>query len=386
MTTGEQAASPSLAPPVWRPFDELPRAHGEPLLSCRLRACAEDFVVDEILAFGADGDGEHVLLRVRKTDANTEWAARRLASVAGVPAKAVGFAGMKDRHAVTTQWFSVHLGPRPEPRWNALAAEGIEVLESHRHRRKLRRGVLAGNRFELRLRDVRGDLDALARRIDQIALHGVPNYFGPQRFGRDQGNLYHADELFRSQAQGTGDASRGRQRRRPSRHVTGLWLSAARSQLFNEVLARRVERRDWHQALSGERLQLSGSHSHFLAEVVDAGIRARVDSGDVQPTGPLFGAGELLTSAEVAAIESDIAASFQGWIDGLAAAGLKQERRPLVLLPEELVMERIDATPATAAPPPADATGTSPDLLLRFTLPAGSYATALLREFAIWTE
>lgn len=389
MNTPEQAASPPPPPsdlPTWRSFAELPRAHGEPLLSCRLRARAEDFIVDEVLAFGPDGEGEHCLLRVRKVDANTEWTARRLASVAGVPIKAVGFAGLKDRHAVTTQWFSVHLGPRPAPRWDALLDDGIDVLESHRHRRKLRRGVLAGNRFELRLRDVQGNLDALARRIDVLASRGLPNYFGPQRFGRDQGNLYRAHELFRARALGPDGADSVRSRSRPGRHPRGLWLSAARSQLFNEVLAIRVERGDWHDALPGERLQLSGSHSHFLADTVDAAIRARVESGDAQPTGPLFGAGEPLTTAEVAAIEAGVAAAFPGWIDGLAAAGLKQERRPLTLFPEGLVMERVDPTPVSDADAIVGGAPRMGELLLRFTLPAGSYATALLRELAVWTE
>jgi tRNA pseudouridine13 synthase len=166
----------------------------------------------------------------------------------------------------------------------------------------------------------------------------------------------------------------------------GLWLSAARSQLFNEVLALRVERGDWHDALPGDRLQLSGSHSHFLAEAVDAAIRSRVESGDAQPTGPLFGAGEPLTTAEVAAIEAGVAAAFPGWIDGLAAAGLKQERRPLALFPEGLVMESVEPTPEPSADAVADSTPGMPQLLLRFTLPAGSYATALLRELGVWTE
>ena len=355
------------SPPSWRSVTELPRAHGEPLVSFRLRTQPEDFIVDEELAFGADGDGEHCLLRVRKTDANTEWAARRLASVAGVPAKAIGYAGLKDRRAVTTQWFSVHLGPRPEPNCDQLAAEGIEVLESSRHRRKLRRGVLAGNRFELLLREVSGDIGTLAERIDRIATAGVPNYFGPQRFGRGQSNLYQADALFREAPR---HAEPGQQRRRVSRHLKGLWLSAARSQLFNEVLGLRVERGDWRTALPGERLQLSGSHSHFLAASVDENIRARVDSGDAQPTGPLFGAGDALTAGEVAVMESGVAAAFPNWIDGLAAAGLRQERRPLRLMPEGLLMEQIEAD----------------QIRLRFTLPAGSYATALLRELGDWSD
>ena len=350
--------------PLWLPFEALPRAHGEPLIRCRLRATAADFVVDEILAFGPDGDGEHRLLLVRKTDCNTDWVARRLASLAGVPHKTVGYAGLKDRHAVTTQWFSVHLGPRPEPDWSVLAADGIEVLESHPHKRKLRRGVLAGNRFDLLLRDVQGDADALAARVDAIAGLGVPNYFGPQRFGRDLGNLHRAVAMF-SGARAADD--RGR---RADRHQRGLYLSAARSQLFNEVLAVRVERGDWRGALPGERLQLRGSHSHFLAETIDERIRERVASGDAQPTGPLFGAGEPLTAGEVAALEGRIAERFPQWCVGLAAAGLKQERRPLALYPEDLQLAWPAANQAR----------------LRFTLPAGSYATALLRELAVWSE
>lgn len=347
---------------IWRNFRALPHAHGPPLIRCRIRSQPADFVVDEVLAFGPDGDGEHRLLRVRKTDANTDWVARRLASLAGVPHKAVGYAGLKDRYAVTTQWFSVHLGGRAEPDWGQLAAEGIEVLEAHAHKRKLRRGVLAGNAFDLVLRDVSGDTEALAARVDTIARLGVPNYFGPQRFGRNDGNLHRAAAMFNG---APAEDDRGH---RASRHLIGLYLSAARSQLFNELLAARVERRDWRSALPGERLQLRGSHSHFLAETIDERIRERVASGDAQPTGPLFGAGAPLTADEVAALEAHIAAPFAHWQQGLAAAGLKQERRPLVLYPEALRLH-----------------WTAPDQLrIQFSLPAGSYATALLRELGDW--
>jgi tRNA pseudouridine13 synthase len=353
-------------PPRWRSFVELPRVFGGPVVRARLRAVPEDFIVDEELAFGPEGEGEHCLLRVRKVGVNTDWVARRLANIAGVPGKAVGYAGLKDRHAVTTQWFSVHLGNRPEPSWQVLADDGVEVLEQHRHRRKLRRGLLAANNFRLRLRDVEGDLDALEERVACIASDGVPNYFGSQRFGRDENNLRQADALFRAGRCGTA----AQLARRISRHVRGLWLSAARSQLFNEVLALRVEAGTWRSGLPGERLQLRGSHSHFLAETLDAEILARIDSGDVQPTGPLFGAGPLPTTEAVAAIEHRIGADFAHWVEGLAAAGMDQERRPLRLDPEGIAIERPE-----------------PDqVVLSFSLPAGSYATSLLRELADWSE
>ncbi|MBK5929600.1 tRNA pseudouridine(13) synthase TruD [Halochromatium salexigens] len=342
----------------WRSFDQLPYAFGGPLLGARLRECPEDFIVDEILAFGPDGDGEHALLRIRKTSANTDWVARRLASLAGVSVKAVGYAGLKDRHAVTTQWFSVHLGQLPEPRWRLLAEEGIEVLEQHRHRRKLKRGSLAGNQFQIRLREVAGDLDAVAARIALLAARGVPNYFGPQRFGRGEGNLFRAQALF------AGTAPRA------SRHQQGLWLSAARSQLFNEVLAQRVERADWAMARVGDRLQLRGSHSHFLVQDIDERILERLHLGDVIPTGPLFGAGEPLTEGAVRALEAAVGADYPDWIAGLTAAGLKQERRALRLDIEHLEFECASPTEAS----------------LVFTLPAGSYATSVLRELTTWTE
>ena len=353
------AHTPTIDPSKpWRSFSELPYAFGEPGLRAQLRTEPSDFVVDEILAFGPDGDGEHALLRIRKTSANTEWVARRIASLAGVSVKMVGYAGLKDRHAVATQWFSVHLGNAPEPRWRLLGEDGIEVLEQHRHRRKLKRGSLAGNRFHIRLREIDGDLDAASEQLARIAAKGVPNYFGPQRFGRNEANLLRAQALFAGVAP------------RASRHQRGLWLSAARSQLFNEVLARRVERGDWASALVGDRLQLRGSHSHFLVDCVDERITERLASGDLIPTGPLFGAGEPLTDGPVRALEDQVAAHHPDWITGLAAVGLKQERRALRLDIEELELERAAPTEAVFC----------------FTLPAGSYATSVLREFVTWTE
>lgn len=342
----------------WRSFETLPFAFGPAPLRGRLRTQPDDFVVDEQLAFGPDGDGEHALLRVRKTAANTEWAARRIAALAGVPVKAVGYAGLKDRHAVTTQWFSVHLGRLPEPRWRLLAEDGLEVLEQHRHRRKLKRGNLAGNHFVIRLREVDGDLDAAEARLQTLAATGVPNYFGPQRFGRGESNLLRAQALFAGAAP------------RASRQQRGLWLSAVRSQLFNEVLACRVERGDWATALVGDRLQLRGSHSHFVAETVDDRIRERLVCGDLSPTGPLFGDGEPLTGGVVRGLEQGVVAAFPLWLDGLADAGLKQERRPLRLDVESAGLEVVSDS----------------ELRVSFSLPAGSYATTLLRELCACDE
>jgi tRNA pseudouridine13 synthase len=344
------------AEPGWRSFAELPRAFGDPPVGGRLRAEPGDFQVDEIPAFTPDGDGEHVLLRVRKAGANTEWVARRLASHAGVAVSKVGFAGLKDRHAVATQWFSLHLGLRAEPDWGAFAADGVEILELARHRRKLRRGGLRGNRFRIRVRDPEIRDAAIGRRIDLVRRRGVPNYFGPQRFGRDGGNLRAAAELFAGRAGRAG------------RHVRGLWISAARSQLFNEVLAARVRRGDWDRPLPGERLQLAGSRSHFLAEALDPEITRRVQEFDLHPTGPLWGAGDALCGGASAELERSVIRQLQPWADGLAAVGLRQERRSL----------RLPVAGLEVFSPPGV-------LELAFELPAGAYATAVLREIVDWS-
>jgi len=339
--------------PACTPLEALARAHGEPLGSGRLRVEPEDFQVEEDLGFEPDGEGPHRLLWVRKRDANTEWVARRLAALAGVAASEVGFAGLKDRHALTWQWFSLP-APRPgapEPQWSALVEEGIEVLSVQGHGRKLRRGVLRGNRFRLRVRDCRIDPAALDSRLEAMRARGVPNYFGEQRFGRQGANLARAQALFAGAI------------RRAPRHQRGLWLSAARSQLFNEVLAERVRGASWDRPLPGERLQLAGSQSHFLAETLDASLIERVACFDLHPSGPLWGAGESPVAGEVDALESAVLAPFGDWTAGLARAGLKQERRALRLALPDLQAELRGS-----------------DLHLDFSLPAGAYATVVLRE------
>jgi tRNA pseudouridine13 synthase len=321
-----------------------------------LRDRPQDFVVDEVLGFAPDGEGEHRLLRVRKTGANTEWVARQIAAFAGVPPQAVSWAGLKDRHAVTTQWFSVQIGIDGGPDWYALAADAFEVLEAHRHRRKLRIGALAGNRFRIRIRRLVGDSLELVRRLDQVSRRGVPNYFGEQRFGRGEGNLHRVQALLAGEI------------RRPSRHQRGLWLSAARSQLFNEVLALRVERGDWDQPLAGDCMQLAGSRSFFVTEAVDQALGDRIRAGDIHPTAPLWGRGRSAAAGEAGKVEEAALSGFASWAEGLAAAGLDQERRALRLLARDWSWGWVGED----------------GLELAFSLPAGAYATAVLREIIAW--
>ena len=332
------------------PETELPRAYGSPPLAAELRRTPEDFRVDEILGYDADGEGEHALLWVEKRGANTDWVARELARFAGVPPLNVGYAGLKDRHAVTRQAFTVQLAGKPDPDWSAFPHEEVKVLASTRHKRKLKRGALRGNRFVLVLRDVVGDRERAEAVLQAIASRGVPNYFGEQRFGREGGNVDQARAMFAG--------------RRVDREKRSILLSAARSHIFNSVLAARVERDAWDKPLDGEIWSLAGSRSWFGPEAFDDTLASRLAQGDIHPSGPLWGQGEPPTMATAGELEREVGAAFKDLGDGLAAARMDQERRPLRLLPKELRWRWLDQE----------------TLELSFELPAGAYATVVARE------
>jgi tRNA pseudouridine13 synthase len=335
-----------------KPAQDLARAWGAPVATGRLRCTPEDFDVCEIPLIEPQGEGEHVWLLVRKRLRNTADVAAQLARHAGVPLRDVSYAGLKDRQAVTEQWFSVHLPGIAAPDWSILESPDLGILQAAHHSRKLRRGALRGNRFRIRVRDLVADPLLLRQRLESIAAEGVPNYFGEQRFGRDGSNLRTAERLFRNP------------RMRLSRHQRGLALSAVRSQLFNVVLSRRVAEGSWNRALPGDVLQLQGSHSHFLAATVDAELQQRIADQDVHPTGPLHGSGSVPVEGESLALEAEVLAGYPEWLAGLEAAGLKQERRALRLIVAELAWRQ----------------STADVLQLEFSLPAGAYATSVLRE------
>jgi tRNA pseudouridine13 synthase len=327
-------------------------ARGAPPVSGYLRSSPWDFLVRELPLVEPAGKGEHVWLLIRKRLENTEQVARSLARLAGVSQRDVSFAGLKDRNAVTEQWFSVYLPGGSEPEWRAVDSASVTLLRHVRHHRKLRRGALRGNAFRIRIRGVTADRPAIERRLSDIVAGGVPNYFGEQRFGRGGSNLLTAGRLFSHSAG------------RLSREQRGLALSAARSCLFNQVLARRVETHSWDHPLPGEALQLEGTHSYFVAGQLDETLLRRVREGDVHPTGPLYGRGDSPATGEALRVETACLAPYGAWCQGLIEAGLKQERRSLRLLIGE---------PAWSWP--------EPDCLeLCFSLPAGAYATSVLRE------
>ncbi|HYW03173.1 MAG TPA: tRNA pseudouridine(13) synthase TruD [Gammaproteobacteria bacterium] len=338
---------------ISRPARDWPRAGGEPPATARVRALAADFRVIELPLFEPDGSGQHVLLRVRKTGVNTDWLAGRLAALAGVARHAVGYAGRKDRHAVAEQWFSIDLAGRPEPDWRTLDLAGVEILEAVRHGRKLKTGALRGNRFELTLRELRGDVRGCRERVERICREGVPNYFGPQRFGRRGDNVAQASAMFAGRLR-----VRGRGRR-------GILLSAARAAIFNAVLAERVRRGDWNRPCPGDVLQLDGSRSWFVldgGEDREAACR-RCAEGDLHPTGPLWGRGDPPALEDIGRLERELAEGFPELVAGLTKTGMAHARRSLRLPVREVKWE----------------TGCE-GARLGFTLPPGGYATVVLRE------
>jgi len=329
----------------------LPRACGGALGPAVIRTLPEDFQVTEIPLVAPDGEGEHCWLHIRKRNSNTSWVASRLAGFAGVSPRAVSYAGMKDRNAVTEQWFSVQLPGQTDPDWHAINNDDFEVLEAKRHSRKLKTGALRGNRFQLRLRGVVADSAQVEARLEQLK-RGMPNSFGPQRFGRDGDNLVQTERLL------------ARPKARVSRNKRSIWLSAVRSALFNRVLAARIEAQNWATALAGDAFQLEGKSAVFPAAEIDDDIQARVASGDIHSTGPLCGSGDIMVGGAAAELEQATLEPYRDWIDGLDAFRMKHARRALRVMPGDMVWSQ-----------EAD-----DQWLLGFSLPAGSYATSLLYE------
>jgi len=340
-----------------------PAAWGAPLGTGVLRSPPDDFEVDEILGFAAGGEGPHALLHVRKRGANTEWVARELARAAGVKPFEVGFAGLKDRNAVTTQHFTVPRGKRAAEEFAGLKGEGYEVLSAAPHQRKLPRGALEGNRFVITVRGLNCDPTLLSERIARIASGGAPNYFGEQRFGREAGNLEQVLRAAQTIARKMEEGGRDRGRQRRGRDDSGFMLSAARSVIFNAILAERVGLATWNRLGPGDVANLDGRGSVFAVDTVDAELEQRCAALDLHPTAPLAGAGQSLATGKVLALEEAVSAQFPEALSVICAEGMKSERRALRIRVRELVHEYSGDT-----------------LRLRFALSSGSFATTVLRE------
>src|SRR5690606_7012764 len=290
-----------------------PRAHGGPCGSAVLKAVAEDFQVDEVLDIPLSGEGEHLWLWVEKRNLNTEEAARRIARAAGVPLRSISYAGLKDRQALTRQWFSLHLPGKADPVLDQAEDETLKILKTRRHQRKLQRGAHSANGFTLRLTQLDAGRAELEARLERIKAQGVPNYFG-----LEGSNVHGAREYAE------------RQELPVQRNLRSRLLSAGRSYLFNRVLAERVGNGSWRQAQVGDLLAFTDSRSFFPAGEAEC-QDPRLAILDLHPTGPLWGAGESPASGEVQALEAEAVAAEPAIAKWLAEAGMKHERRILRL-------------------------------------------------------
>lgn len=328
--------------------------HGKPQITAVIRSQPTDFIVDEQLNFEPSGSGEHLLLQIEKRGQNTQYIARQLARLTGLRMRDISYAGLKDRHALTRQWFCFKWPIKQELAWQDWQIDDSRILQVVRHYRKLRLGALKANHFQLTLTEV-SEPAALLQRLALIKA-GVPNYYGEQRFGRGGGNLALADSLFAGE-------------RITDRQIRGLALSASRSYLFNQVVSQRIEQGLFNQVLDGDILQLDGSGSIFLVQSSDNTLQQRLLAGDVHPTAPLVGIEGATVSQQAATLEQQALAPYQQWCQGLVEYRLQGARRSIRLVPQQLS---------------ADIAGNS--VTLCFALPAGCFATSVLRELACYRD
>ena len=319
-----------------------------PKQTALLKAECADFVVKEQLGYDMSGDGEFVAVKVRKTDCNTLFVGEQLAKFAGISARNMSYAGLKDRKAVTEQWFSLQMPGQPTPDFSQFSLEGVEILEVTRHQRKIRIGSLQGNHFEILLRNAE-ETDELKVRLDFLAKNGFTNYFTEQRFGRDGNNLTQALRWANGEI------------KIKDRNKRSFYLSAARSEIFNLIVSKRMELNLAQQILVGDVLQLNGSHSWFVVDEWEdlAQLQQRLAQQDVLLTAPLIGEEEK----SAVDFEHEIFAQHQALFALMRQERMKAARRPILMQPQQFQWQ-------------FEPNG----LRLQFDLPAGSYATALIRE------
>ncbi len=330
----------------------------------QIKTVPEDFVVEEIPAYEPSGEGNHVYLRVKKRDLPTDVAVRTIAKALGADARNAGVAGMKDKRAVTTQWISLE-PPRGIAvddflsRAAALSLDGIEIVDARRHGNKLKTGHLHGNRFRIVVRDV-PDPKAFTDKAEKIAVTGVPNAFGEQRFGKEADNAKRALDIV------TGKEKPPRDGR-----LLRLLYSALQSDVFNSVLDERVRRGTWATALQGDVLKKMDTGGLFVCsdEQEDA---ARAERGEVSATGPLPGPKMMRAEGDVGALEDEIAHARLGEAYGKAFEGVLGEgtRRALRLFVKEM---RVSCNTV------ANASGhEETSCVIEFVLPKGAFATTVL--------
>lgn len=329
--------------------------YGDALIDGVIKSRPQDFIVVEELGFEPSGEGEHLFLQVEKSGLSTPELVARISRDYSIHPRHIGFSGMKDKNALTTQWLSLHLpGQKADPQ--VSVGDDYRVLRALRNRSKLRRGSHKSNFFRVCIRAI-DDLPAASReQLEAIASRGMANYFGAQRFGRRQDNV--------EQALARLAGSRLKRTRR------GMLLSALRSHLFNQVLSRRISLGHWAHPLEGDVFMLRGSHSIF-SEALDASLLQRYASMDIASTASLYGSGQSQLSGPALQLEQQVHSEHGEITSCLDNQAVKLQMRPLRVMVDDLQYE-LDAAEKC--------------LLLELRLPAGSYLTSLLDHFISVTE
>jgi len=324
--------------------------YGVPVVSGVLKSRPVDFQVTEELGFEPRGEGEHLFLWVEKTGLSTTELVARIARDYSLQPQLIGYSGLKDKHALTCQWLSLHLPGKPSP-VDLGAGDGYRVLQQARHHKKLRPGTHKFNSFQLRLRDVKIFPDETRKQLQCVADQGFANYFGSQRFGRKQDNVRQALEQLTT--------------RRLNRSRKNILLSSLRSYLFNQILAQRIRLGHWELPLTGDVFMLRGSHSLFVDKVDDKLIE-RYQQLDIASTASLYGSGVSLLTGQPRSIEAQIFAERSDITRCLDQQGVKLQMRPLGAVVDKLSFDY-------------DARDQS--LLIKLAIPAGCYVTTMLNHF-----
>ncbi len=361
---------------------KLPQPISPPIKQATYKAQTEDFVVNEILELDFTGVGEHLWLHIQKSGINTAYLAKLLSEWADIPLRDVGYSGLKDRQALTTQWFSLRLPKKQKPvrefdPIDIKAHETINIIDQHWHNKKLNRGTHRANQFVITLRDIEYATDLaisdnrlqIEQQLQTISDTGVPNYFGPQRFGFGGNNIKEALTLFaRPLTNRTATQKKGKHKSVPREQNT-MELSAARSLIFNQILAARVSDGSWNTGLAGEVFNLNGSGSIFASEEIDDELRTRIVSGDIHPTAAMWGVGNDKVTSVAADMEVQMVQQSELLMQlatGLERRDIKAQRRALRLPVESLSWEWTDEK----------------TIILNFTLTTGSFATSVLASLA----
>ena len=360
---------------------DLPQPMKPPIKQALYKAKPEDFVVNERLEVDFTGEGEHLWLHIKKSGINTAYLAKLLSEWAGIPLRDVSYSGLKDRQALTTQWFSLRLPKKQKP--DSVFApvdikehETVKIIAEHWHNKKLNRGTHNANQFVITLRDIEfakdqtlGDKSSVEQHLQTISKTGVPNYFGPQRFGFGGNNIREALNLFARPLKSTSSAKKKNKRKSAVREQNSMELSAARSLIFNQILAARVQDGSWNTGLNGDVFNLNGSGSIFASEHMDETLQARVASGDIHPTAVMWGAGNDKVAGDAAELENTVVqqdALLAALATGLEQREVKAQRRALRLPVEDLSWRWADEQDGEQT------------LVLSFTLTTGSFATSVL--------